>query len=126
MQFKKTHGAVNFGVGISAPSGFIFLLAEAKQPVINTWNHYYTNQSIMGKCKIVDDQFRALVSFLEANRDSSEVLPKQMYEMICQYVGKLEGVSTFSTTVLQKCDAEVAEYMTDNGPKSLIIISRKL
>lgn len=71
----------------------------------------------MGKCEIVDDQFRAVVLFLEVNRDSSEVPPKQMYEMICQYVGKLEEVSTFSTTVLQKCDAEVAEYMADNGPK---------
>ena len=40
-----------------------------------------------------------------------------MYEMVCQYVGKLEEASTFSTTVLQKCDVEVAEYMADNGPK---------
>ena len=71
----------------------------------------------MGKCEIVDDQFRAVASFLEANRDSSDVPHKPMYEMVCQYVGRLEEVSAFSTTVLQKCDVQEAEYMADNGPQ---------
>lgn len=117
MQFEKTHRGCELRCRNQRSKRIYFLLAAAKQPAINTWNHYYKNQSMMGKCEIVDDQFRAVASFLEASEDSSDVPPKPMYEMVCQYVGKLEEESTFSTTVLQKCDAEVAEYMADNGPK---------
>ncbi|CAB3982554.1 Hypothetical predicted protein [Paramuricea clavata] len=73
----------------------------------------------MGKCEILERQHPAVASFLEnrVREKSSNVPSKAMYENICQYVAKLEEVSTFSTNTLQKCDTEMAKCSPAGVPK---------
>lgn len=111
MQFEKTLRSCELWCRKQRSTRIYFLLALAKTPVISTWNQYYKSQSIMGKCEILERQHPAVASFLEnrVREESSNVPSKAMYENICQYVAKLEEVSTFSTNALQKCDTEMAK-----------------
>ena len=111
MQFEKTLRSCELWCRKQRSTRIYFLLALTKTPVISTWNQYYKSQSIMGKCEKLERQHPAVASFLEnrVREESSNVPSKAMYENICQYVVKLEEVSTFSTNALQNCDTEMAK-----------------
>ncbi len=96
-----------------------FLLATTEQPlVLNTWTHYYKNQSIIGKLCLIKEQYPTLATFIDDfGNDVVEIpaLPMAMYDTLCQVVGKLEEISHFCDIATGKCEEEISICSDRNG-----------
>jgi hypothetical protein len=118
MQFEKSLRDCELWCRKQRSMRIQFLLASARNNVVLHWNSYYKRHSVLGMCQIAEERYSAVSAFLSntsSEDKETELPPKSMYEMLCNYVGLIEDASNFSTAMLAKLDDEVQACSNRNG-----------